>query len=188
MNIFFTSDWHLWHKGILTFKNKDGTPLRPFYSIEEMHEALIENHNKLVKTGDTVYVLGDVSMGPQSKLGIVERFNGVKRLVAGNHDELRAQRYLEHFVKLRGITHKKGVFLSHVPLHPHSLRERGPTGAVNIHGHLHNNRVTRPAYGQFAEEIDPWYFSVCPEVNSFAPVALETIKQHFKHTLGKDIW
>ena len=59
-NIFFTSDQHFGHKGMVHFTRKDGTKLRPYDSVESMNESLVENYNKVVKPGDIVYFLGDV--------------------------------------------------------------------------------------------------------------------------------
>ena len=55
--IHFTSDWHLYHTNILKYCD------RPFKTIEEMHEVILHNWNRVVKKGDTVYVLGDVTYG-----------------------------------------------------------------------------------------------------------------------------
>ena len=41
-NVFFTSDTHFWHENIIKFCN------RPFSSIEEMNDTIIENWNKVV--------------------------------------------------------------------------------------------------------------------------------------------
>lgn len=38
---FYTSDLHIGHKAILTFDN------RPFFTLKEMHEAIIKNWNEL---------------------------------------------------------------------------------------------------------------------------------------------
>lgn len=59
-NSFFTSDTHFGHANILTFKRDDGSPLRPFQSIGEHDEILIQNWNALIKPHDKVYHLGDV--------------------------------------------------------------------------------------------------------------------------------
>lgn len=52
--IFFTSDLHLGHENCIRLCN------RPFSSIEEMDETLIENWNRKVTGKDTVYILGDL--------------------------------------------------------------------------------------------------------------------------------
>lgn len=48
--IFFTSDLHLGHENCIRLCN------RPFSSIEEMDETLIENWNYKVTGKDTVYI------------------------------------------------------------------------------------------------------------------------------------
>ena len=53
--IYFTSDLHLGHRGIIEMQN------RPFKSVEEMNRSLIENYNSVVHKNDTVYILGDIS-------------------------------------------------------------------------------------------------------------------------------
>ena len=57
--IYLTSDLHFNHMNILKYEPES----RPFSSIEEMNETIIQNWNEVVKISDTVYVLGDMSMG-----------------------------------------------------------------------------------------------------------------------------
>jgi calcineurin-like phosphoesterase family protein len=52
MNIWFTSDTHFHHKNIIKYCN------RPYSSVEEMNNALIENWNKTVKQNDILHVFG----------------------------------------------------------------------------------------------------------------------------------
>jgi hypothetical protein len=71
-----------------------------------------------------------------------------------------------------------GMILSHIPVHAESLGRFG----VNIHGHLHANRV-RKARGVdartgevlYGDEIDPRYHCVCVEQTDFAPILFEDV-------------
>jgi calcineurin-like phosphoesterase family protein len=79
---WFTSDLHFFHENILKY----GRNVH-WDTVAEMNSALINNWNSLVQTEDTVYLLGDVVMGPrQENLPIVSRLNGTIHLIAGNHD------------------------------------------------------------------------------------------------------
>lgn len=55
--VFFTSDTHFGHKAIIGFCD------RPFSSVEEMTEVLVENWNSVVGPTDTIYHLGDFAFG-----------------------------------------------------------------------------------------------------------------------------
>ena len=78
---FFISDTHFGHKNIIRYCN------RPFQSVEEMDEALIEKWNSKVGKLDTVYIIGDFAWNKGKVSYFAERLNGTKILVAGNHDE-----------------------------------------------------------------------------------------------------
>lgn len=81
--IYFTSDTHYFHRNIIQYSN------RPYSSVEDMNESLIENHNRIVRPDDTVYFLGDFSFADEPKTkGILRRLNGFKHLVKGNHDKM----------------------------------------------------------------------------------------------------
>lgn len=55
--------------------------------MEEMNEGLIRNYNSVVKPGDTVIWVGDSFFcGSQKAQLIMNRLNGKKILVTGNHD------------------------------------------------------------------------------------------------------
>lgn len=141
--IFVISDTHFGHTNCWArFKLADGcTPLRPFQSTEEMDETMVERWNSTVAPQDHVYHLGDVCIN-RGSLDIVRRLNGHKRLVRGNHDIFKTRQYIEAgFDEIYGVRvwPAHNVIMSHVPLHPASLRQRGWT---NIHGHLHAGEVT----------------------------------------------
>lgn len=80
VSTFFTSDHHFGHRNIITYCN------RPFNSIEHMNEVLIQKWNETVSPEDMVFYLGDFSLGKQWVRDIAPKLNGVKHLIAGNHD------------------------------------------------------------------------------------------------------
>lgn len=82
MAIFFTADLHFRHANVIDFES------RPFASVEEMDQTLIQNWNDTVTPTDEVWVLGDYSLpsGRKKALGYLEQLNGTKYLVTGNHD------------------------------------------------------------------------------------------------------
>lgn len=134
-------DHHFGHANILTFKRDDGTPLRPFKTLEEHDETIIANHNSVVSYGDRVYLLGDVCIRRQYR-HLLGRLNGRLVLVKGNHDIFRLQDYLPYFDDIRSYVVQKDkdgnkVILSHMPIHPESVGRFG----TNIHGHTHYQTV-----------------------------------------------
>lgn len=77
---FFTSDTHFGHENIIKFCK------RPYQSVEEMNEALIENWNKVIGKNDTVFHLGDFALGGSTVWNnTLDRLNGKIYLIFGNH-------------------------------------------------------------------------------------------------------
>ena len=112
--------------------------------------------NEVVNPGDRVYHLGDVAL--QAKyLPILDRLNGKKVLIMGNHDIFGAKTYLKYFEDIRGYSVHDGVIMSHVPV----VKDRWK---MNIHGHLHTNVID-----------DPWYQNVSVEQIGFKPILLEEV-------------
>jgi len=81
MTAWFTADLHLGHSNIIGYCN------RPFRDVAAMNDELIGRWNDTVADADTVWVLGDVALGPiEQTLALVDRLAGHKLLLAGNHD------------------------------------------------------------------------------------------------------
>ena len=79
--LWFTADSHFGHVNILNYTK------RPWSTVDQMNEALVENWNAVVAPEDTVIVLGDFAMGVRKDTcPIGKRLNGHKILVPGNHD------------------------------------------------------------------------------------------------------
>ena len=177
-SVFLVSDTHFGHTGVCRFTHNDGEKLRPWTDPDEMDEAMVKAWNERVKPTDKVYHLGDVVINRKA-LGILRRLNGDKVLIRGNHDIFRDEDYRAHFRELRAYHVMNGMILSHIPVHSDSLGRFG----VNIHGHLHANRV-RKARGVdaktgevlYSDEIDPRYHCVCVEQTpDFAPILFEDV-------------
>jgi calcineurin-like phosphoesterase family protein len=171
-SVFLVSDTHFGHKGVCHFTRNDGvTKLRPWDSPEEMDEFMVEAWNARVKPTDKVYHLGDVVINRRA-LPIMKRLNGDKVLIRGNHDIFPDAEYREYFRELRAYHVMNGMILSHIPIHSESLGRFG----VNIHGHLHANRVMRPlAVCGRDNVVDVRYHNVCVEMTDFAPILFEDV-------------
>lgn len=178
-SVFLISDTHFGHAGVCRFTRDDFTKLRPWDNTEEMDEAMVKAWNETVKPTDKVYHIGDVVINRKA-LGIMRRLNGDKVLIRGNHDIFRDDEYRQHFRELRAYHVMNGMILSHIPLHPESLGRFG----VNIHGHLHSNRVMMDnGYG--GRVIDPRYHCVCVEQTDFRPILFEDVLKRIKEEGGE---
>jgi calcineurin-like phosphoesterase family protein len=170
--VFLVSDTHFGHAGVCRFTRRDGvTKLRPWDSAEEMDEEMVRRWNDRVRPQDYVYHLGDVVMSRRS-LSIMDRLNGDKVLIRGNHDIFKDEEYRKYFRELRAYHVMNGMILSHIPIHSESLGRFG----VNIHGHTHADRVMRPlATGDQLDVVDVRYHCVCVEQTDFAPILFEDV-------------
>jgi calcineurin-like phosphoesterase family protein len=171
-SVFLVSDTHFGHAGVCRFTRRDGvTKLRPWDSAEEMDEEMVRRWNDRVGPNDKVYHLGDVVMSRKS-LSIMDRLNGDKVLIRGNHDIFRDEDYRKYFRELRAYHVMNGMILSHIPIHSESLGRFG----VNIHGHTHADRVMRPlAISGRSDVVDVRYHCVCVEQTDFAPILFEDV-------------
>lgn len=137
-NVWFCSDLHLGHRNSIQFSRTDGTPLRPFESVEHMNAIIIANINSKVSPNDTLYIVGDATM-PKSAIPLLASINGKKKLVMGNHDH-KPELYTGIFSTVAAYLEFDGNVISHVPVHESQL-ERWKR---NIHGHTHEHHLTIP--------------------------------------------
>lgn len=151
-NIWVSADWHLGHKnivrGISDFENK--ASCRPFETMEEHDDTIIDTINKYVGENDTIYFLGDFSMGGKSNVWKYrDRINCRNiHVCLGNHDihieknssiigdDRRAQ---DLFSSVQFAIHRKIGKTSVVMAH-YAFRtwHKGHYGSIMLHGHSHN--------------------------------------------------
>ena len=108
--VFFISDTHFGHRGIIEFSETKirFAHLPPSRSTTKNWYGV----NVTVHPKDVVWHLGDFCFGKR-KLEIAARLNGSKKLVMGNHDMYATEDYLRYFTRLAGIVEYKGLVLSH---------------------------------------------------------------------------
>lgn len=134
MEIYLSSDYHFGHSNILKYSK------RPFSDVEEMNDAIINNHNSVVKPDDVLFFLGDFAFCDARRANeFLGRMNGHKILVIGNHDfKLR-----DKFVGFKEIWDQKSLelagqwfFLNHYAMRSWDKQHYG---SIQCHGHSHGN-------------------------------------------------
>ncbi|MCM3109860.1 metallophosphoesterase family protein [Lederbergia lenta] len=134
MTMYFISDTHFSHRNILDFEN------RPYYSVEEMDEIMIENWNSTISNEDIVYHLGDFCLSNQDRhIEIIKRLNGKIRIVKGNHDYSNTMKklhpYLDEYHEVGQYikASKQQIWLTHYPMQI-GIRPK----KWSISGHIHS--------------------------------------------------
>ena len=154
-------------------------------AIEKHDEWLIDVWNKTVKKKDYIYILGDFSLCNKDRTKkILERLNGRKFLIKGNHD--KSCLGLEHFFEWVGdikevkFSHNQYPFISpdetfcvelcHFPM---VAWNRRPHGTCHLHGHTHSSM---DAYNVQTQELR-LDIGVDSEIANLGLVDLETVYQ-----------
>jgi len=146
--LFFTADLHFGHHNILCYDS------RPFLTIEEHDEVLIQNWNSVAPHDSKVFVLGDLfwSRNPDVNLGILKRLNGRIILVKGNHEKwlkkltpqqisLKIDKVVDYLeIKVQDPEADNGRSQHIVMCHYAFLTwNRALRGSWNLFGHSHGN-------------------------------------------------
>jgi len=167
-NIFLISDTHFGHSNMYKFLHSDGTRVRKEFScVEEGDETMVENWNRTVGVHDKVYHLGDVFINRKART-ILERLNGKKVLIKGNHDIFSLENYTPYFRDIRGSHVLEKMVLTHIPIHPDTIERF----KLNVHGHLHKYVVLNTD-----GDVDTRYYSVCVEQINYTPIELGEVIQ-----------
>ena len=144
---------------------------RGFSTVEEHDEHIITQWNSVVNKRDVTYILGDITMEKKSSYPLLDRLNGIKHVVLGNHDRRQdILHLLQHVESVAGMIQYKGIMLTHAPIHPMELDYRFNK---NIHGHIHDKVVMKMLDGW--EVIDERYFCVSCEQVDYKPKTLEEL-------------
>ncbi len=175
-----------------------------------MHEVLINNYNASVRPQDVGYFLGDMGMGKSGTLKkVIDRLNGTKILIIGNHDGGVQSMYSCGFdAVLHTATMyiaNERVTLSHCPLfgvwREDATAMKGSDGE-NWHGESRkvHQRLTVPDFGQFhlhghihsrpgrkvSDKILGRQYDVGVSANKYTPVSISTIESFIVKTKEKE--
>ena len=158
-----------------------------------MNDALVRRWNEVVAPQDTVWVLGDVALGPIDEgLATVGRLRGHKLLVAGNHDRCwaghggRARRWVERYAASGFEAIHQGevtIVVGGVTLTACHFPYRGDSGDRDryvehrpadrgqwlLHGHVHER--WRQWGRMINVGVDAWDFAPVPETELAALIA-----------------
>lgn len=145
MDIWITSDLHFKHGNIIKYCS------RPFSSVKEMDDYLLDEIRFKVKPNDQVYFLGDFMFGSHNKKYYVDNFNelfqnlpGQWFFCVGNHDKnmwrfrdtlLKNQRIKEIRDIISINYNQQKIVLSHCQMKVWDCKHHG---AVHFYGHEHS--------------------------------------------------
>jgi calcineurin-like phosphoesterase family protein len=106
-------------------------------------------------------------MEKSSPYPLLDRLNGIKHIVLGNHDRRQdTKKLFDYAESVAGMIQYKGIMLTHCPIHPMELEYRFNK---NIHGHIHDKVV------MLNGNPDPRYFCVSCEQVDYLPKSLKDL-------------
>lgn len=137
---FFTSDWHLGHKRVVHDFGQ-----RPFSSVEEMDNTIIENMFSGRKKGDMIFFLGDLYWNRDSFLKMYNKIpKGVRFYwIIGNHDNKQVAQHRGHFELITPMMETK-VQGNHIVLCHYQMTawNRSHHNSWQLYGHYHKGGHT----------------------------------------------
>ena len=158
-NIYFIGCTHYCHKAVLNFDT------RPFSTIIEHDEALINNWNRVVGKNDLVFHLGDVSFASIKRTNeILERLNGNIYLIMGNHDRLKDVKKMVNIVdytpklelmvkddtSIDNLGKEQMIILNH---YPELQWNRKHHNSIMLHSHSHQKLFNNPDYDWYYKQL-----------------------------------
>lgn len=169
--MFVVSDTHFFDHNLL---GMDKFAPRPFTTVEQMNQTIIDHWNARVSETDLVYHLGDIAVnytkppriGDEQVFEVLKELHGRLVLIKGNHDRRDLFKYLArhnylvsgkpkfefHDVgKLIKYNHQQ-LYMTHYPM----MLGIAPQ-ILNLHGHIHHYMVptdTNINVGIDAPELD----------------------------------
>lgn len=185
--VFFTSDLHFRHGNIIKYCK------RPFETVQEQTEKLIENWNKTVPDTAIVFILGDFAFATKNQWrGFLNRMTGKKYLILGNHDrhEDIPTEMFEDVVDLAKVSIKikdhewKTFILSHRPI---LCWEGSNDESIMLYGHVHtctNPEVDETIDSELVKLMPKNSWDVGVDNNNYTPVSVHEVLEKINNKNG----
>ena len=176
--VWFTADTHFGHRNIIRYCQ------RPFATVEEMNETIIDNWNGVVGKDDVVFHLGDFSVGGAAEwTSLLDSLNGRIFLVLGNHDMNNVdQGFMRRFenVSMQMLVSigKQRIYLNHYPFLCYGGAYRG---TWQLFGHVHTCPCNSGLDNSRLEMLFPTQYDVGVDNNNFKPVSFEEVEMKIKN-------
>lgn len=164
-----TSDTHFGHANILKYDK------RPFKTIQEHDEKLVENWNNTVGDEDEVYHVGDFSFDakPEQVHDRLRMLKGIKHLIYGNHDKIARKctrdkfpfgwHSVQPYLEVKWEDQK--VCLFHYRM---TVWNRSHHGSWALHGHSH---------GSLPKLMNSKTFDVGTMCWDYTPISFERVRE-----------
>jgi calcineurin-like phosphoesterase family protein len=191
-NVYFTSDWHLFHNNVLKFDK------RPYDNVHDMHLDIEEKWNDLITEDDIVIYLGDLSFARrednQYVLDMMNRLKGTIHFVMGNHDKIDDIKKITKFSSVQDFLEVRITHFAESPYHV-GVMEKVETlfncfhypifswnkkhhGSYHVHGHCHG--------GLHHGEEDGYYtnkrvIDVGCMLHNYTPISYTEVMEKLKH-------
>ena len=202
-NIYFSADWHIGHENVLRLDQ------RPFADLATMNEGLIRRFNSDVQENDVCYFLGDMGMSGQIIKPVMDKLNGTKILILGNHDKkcqsmmnggfdavmhsaslyIAGELVTMTHCPLRGVYREDTTLMRNSQPGDNWYREKDhikfsieDNGQFHLHGHIHSPN------GGLSQKILGRQMDVGVPSSGYKPISISTIESWIVKTLKEEKW
>ena len=155
---WFTADEHYFHRNIIKYCD------RPFDSVEEMNQEMIDRFNSVVGKDDITIHAGDFGLGTKSSIkNVIAQLNGSHTFLLGSHDRwLNKNTMTIYQRKFNGTM----IVVCHYCMRTWALSHYN---SWHLYGHSHG---TLPSIGKSMD--------IGVDTNNFFPYSLNDIERIMK--------
>jgi calcineurin-like phosphoesterase family protein len=156
---YFTADQHFDDIGVVKY--------RPFRTVDEMNETIINAWQLNITAEDVVIVAGDITILPRADWihqRFLSRLPGNKIYLKGNHDHwMREKRYIYH-----KMIENQHIAVCHYPMRTWQGSQKG---SWQLHGHTHG--MLEP----FKNQLDIGVDNAFTLFGSYRPFSFNEVKE-----------